>query len=111
MLVMITCLQKIYSIIPYEVDDSMLQGKAPRACAGSEIFERFRFADAGKRIFEDSLYEIKRPQRNASVRLRPVAQVFHELRLKNRITTHPKSQSPGAIPLSFEAPRPLQALD
>jgi len=89
----------------------MLLSVAPRPCAGSKVFQRFRFSNTRKGVSENVLDEVKRPQRNATVRLHPAAQVFSELRVKYRVTTHSKDLSLGAGPLLFVVFQFLRAPD
>lgn len=108
---MIAGLQKVYPIIPHEIDEPVLLSEAARPRAWSEVFEGFRFSDAGKGTSENGFNEIKCSQCNAAIRLHPVAQIFSELRVKYRIISHPEALHPGAVLLSFAASQSLQALD
>lgn len=63
----------------------MLLCEASRPGAGRKVFERFGLADAGKWITYDCFNQIKSPQRDFSISLHPITQIFTEFWLKNSV--------------------------
>jgi hypothetical protein len=54
----------------------MFLGDPPRPDARPQVFERFRFADALKRIFQDGLHQLNQPFSGAGLVAHPVLQVI-----------------------------------
>lgn len=84
--IMIPCLQKIYPVISYQIDNTVLLGKASGPSAGSQIFKWFRLTYAAKRVAHDCFNKVKGSQSNLAIRFYPVAQVFAEFRLEYGVT-------------------------
>ncbi len=83
-LIMIAALQKIDSLIPDQIHESVFLGDAPGPDAGAEIFEEFGFAEALERIAHDGFDQFQNTQGDAAVCLHPVSQIFAEFGLKYR---------------------------
>lgn len=84
--VVISRLQKINTVVPDKIDDAMFLCQAPRPTAWSKILKWFRLANAFKRFPQNCLDQFESAQGKLSIGFNPVAQVFDEFGLENRIT-------------------------
>src|SRR5205085_7266697 len=72
-------LQEVDAVAGDAVGDAVLLGQAARPDAGPQVLQRLGLANALEGIANDGLDEVEGPQRDAAVRLHPVAQVLAEL--------------------------------
>ena len=80
------CLKKVNSVIANQLHDAMLLCQTARPSISQRILQRFRFANALKRIGHDRLDQVKCSQSDFPFRLDSVSQILAKLRMKNGIT-------------------------
>jgi hypothetical protein len=81
----VASLQEVDSVGTYHVDHSMLLGETTGPEIRSEMTERLRLPDAGERIPNDRLNQIKEPQRKPTIRLNPEAEILAKLGLHDDV--------------------------
>jgi hypothetical protein len=87
---MISGLEEVDAIGAYEIYNSMLLSQSPRPGARGKIFQRLGLSDASEWIPQDCFNKGERPQRNLTLGLNPITQVFAELRMKHGVTGTPR---------------------
>ena len=68
---MVPALEEIDPVLLNQVDEPMLLRQSAGPGSGVQILQRLRLADAGKRIAENGLDQIERPQGDIAVNLHP----------------------------------------
>jgi hypothetical protein len=58
---MIPRLEEVYAVVPYEIDDAMLEAEPPRPYIRSEILEGFGLAEPGEGVAQDVQDELEDP--------------------------------------------------
>src|SRR5215813_13183933 len=82
---MITGLEKVYTVSAHQIYNAMLLGQPARPHACAKILQRFWFTQTSEGVAQNCFHQIKHAQGRSSLCLDPVAQVFAELRVKDRI--------------------------
>jgi hypothetical protein len=83
---MVPGLQEVYALVAYQIDDAVVLGQPARPGARCEVAQGFGFADTLKRIAQDRLDQLQRPQSQLAVSCHPVAQIFQEFRVEDGLT-------------------------
>ena len=65
--VVIPRLQEIHSILEHPIDQPMLVREPPGADVRTKIFERLGLSDAFKRVSENRLEQIEKPERKLAI--------------------------------------------
>lgn len=86
---MIASLQKIDTIALDAIDQAVLLRDAARPTSSKRILESFRLSDAGERIAQHRLDELKNSKRDIAICFNPMAQIFAKSRLKISLALGP----------------------
>lgn len=100
--VMVSCLQKINTIIADKIHDAVLLRQPPRPTTRRKIFERLGFSNSVNGVTHDGFDQLKDAQSKFAVIGNPIPQIFDKFRLKDSLTLL-RFQAPprGADPPCF----------
>jgi hypothetical protein len=98
--IVIASLEKIYPVTAHQIDEAMFlrQPTGPDTCR--EGLQRFGFANTPERVTQNGFNQIKGAQGDPTSRGDPVAQIFAELWVKDRVALVWGSGLPPAPPIA-----------
>jgi hypothetical protein len=94
---MVPGLQKVDSIAADAIYQPVLLSHAPRPASRQKEFQWLQLADTCKRISQHGFNQFKDTQRDLSIILNPMLEIFPELRLKNSFALSGPRQVPSLV--------------